>query len=83
MADSAYHGKPEVIIPLSKPSDGTELPDWKKDLNAGHPTIRAGVEHVLASVKTWKILRDHRRTASALTNTASGMAHLHNVALTW
>lgn len=45
--------------------------------------VRARVEHVLASMKTWKILRDHRRAAKTLIDTASGIAHLHNIALTW
>jgi hypothetical protein len=83
MADGAYRGNPDVVIPYRKPADGSELAAWKKDLNTGHRKIRARVEHVLASMKTWKILRDHRRAATTLTDTASGIAHLHNIALTW
>jgi len=29
----------------------------------------------------WKILRDYRRAASTLADTASAIAHLHNIAL--
>ncbi|EEP72364.1 transposase [Micromonospora sp. ATCC 39149] len=61
MADDAYRGNPEVIIPYRKPTDGSELPDWKKDLNRQHRTVRAQVEHALARMKTFKILRDYRR----------------------
>jgi hypothetical protein len=33
-------------------------------------------------MKCWKIQRDYRRAASTLADTASGIAHLHNLALT-
>jgi hypothetical protein len=39
MADGAYRGNPEVIIPYPKPDDGTALPPWKEDLNAVHRQI--------------------------------------------
>jgi DDE superfamily endonuclease len=48
IADGAYCGNPEVIIPYRKPRDGSELPAWKQDYNAGHRKIRARVEHALA-----------------------------------
>ena len=81
IADGAYRGNPDVIIPYRKPADGTELPDWKKDLNRQHRTVRAQVEHALARMKTFKILRDYRRAAHTLADTASGIAHLHNIIL--
>ncbi|MFI9643089.1 transposase family protein [Micromonospora sp. NPDC051925] len=77
----AYRGNPEVIIPYRKPADGSELPKWKADLNKQHRTVRAQVEHALARMKTFKILRDYRRAASTLADTASGIAHLHNIIL--
>lgn len=77
MADGAYRGNPNVIIPYRKPADGNELPDWKKDLNRHHRTVRAQVEHALARMKTFTIPRDYRRAAHTLTDTASGIAHLH------
>jgi hypothetical protein len=47
MADGAYRGNPEVIIPYRKPADGTVLPEWKQHLNAEHRTMRArDREHV-------------------------------------
>ncbi|MCT2280096.1 transposase family protein [Micromonospora chalcea] len=82
MADGAYRGNPEVIIPYRKPADGSDLPAWKEDLNREHRTIRARVEHTLARMKCWKILRDYRRAAHTLTDAASGIANLHNIVLT-
>ena len=81
MADGGYRGNPEVIMPYRKPRDGSELPKWKQDYNAGHRKVRARVEHALARLKTYKILRDYRRAARTLVVTASGIAHLHNIAL--
>lgn len=81
MADGAYRGNPEVIIPYRKPRDGRELPAWNQDYNAGHRKIRARVEHALARLKTYKILRDYRRAGRTLAVTAAGVAHLHNIAL--
>jgi hypothetical protein len=75
-------GNYEVIMPYRKPRDGSDLPAWQEDLNAGHRKIRARVEHALARMKCWKILRDHRRAASTLNDTVSGIAHLHNILLT-
>jgi hypothetical protein len=82
MADGAYRGNPEVIIPYRKPADGTTLPPWKDDLNTGHRSVRARVEHTLARLKEWKILRDYRRAASTLSDTAAGVAHLYNIVIT-
>ncbi|MEV6903796.1 transposase family protein [Amycolatopsis sp. NPDC051372] len=81
MADGGYQGNPEVIMPYRKPRDRSDLPGWQEDLNAGHRKIRARVEHALARMKCWKILRDYRRAASTLNDTVSGIAHLHNILL--
>ena len=81
MADGGYRGNPEVIMPYRKPRDGGELPQWKEDYNTGHRKVRARVEHALARLKTYKILRDYRRAGRTLATTASGIAHLHNIAL--
>ena len=81
MADGAYRGNPEVIIPHRKNSDGSPLPAWKEDLNAQQCTVRAQVEHALARMKCWKVLRDYRRAARTLTDTAFALAHLHNITL--
>jgi len=77
--DDSPRGNPDVIIPYRKPAGGSELPAWKADLNKQHRTARAQVEHALARVKCFKILRDYRRAAHTLTDAASGIAHLHNI----
>lgn len=41
MTDGGYQGNPEVIMPYRKPADGTELLEWKEELNAVHRTVRA------------------------------------------
>ncbi|MFI6067043.1 transposase family protein [Micromonospora sp. NPDC051227] len=81
MADGGYWGNPEVIMPYRKPSDGSSLPDWKQTLNVEHRTVRAGVEHALARMKNWKILRDYRRAGHTLADAASGIGNLHNIIL--
>ncbi|MGC5309795.1 transposase [Micromonospora zamorensis] len=81
MADGGYQGNLEVIIPNRKPRDGSPLPEWKERLNAEHRAIRARIEHTLARMKTYKILRDYRRAGTTLATTAAGIAHLHNIAL--
>ncbi len=82
LADGGYQGNPEVIIPTAGPGDGTPLPAWQEDLNAVHRSVRARIEHTLARMKCWKILRDYRRKAHTLRDTAAGIAHLYNLALT-
>ncbi|KLL12536.1 IS5/IS1182 family transposase [Protofrankia coriariae] len=79
MADGGYHGHPEMIMPYRKPLDGQPLPEWKEELNRVHRKVRARVEHTLAGMKTWKILRDYRRQARTLGVTAAGIAHLYNI----
>ena len=80
MADGGYQGNPEVIMPYRKRTDGKPLTAWQEDRNAIHRKVRARVEHALARMKNWKILRDYRRAASTLAGTASAIAHLHNIA---
>jgi hypothetical protein len=79
MADGGYQGNPDVIMPYRKPRDGAPLTDWQEDLNTVHRSIRARVEHAMASMKNWKALRDYRRAAHTLRDTASGIARLHNL----
>jgi hypothetical protein len=63
MADGGYQGNPGVVMPYRKPRDGSELTNWQEELNTTHRHVRARVEHALADMKTWKILRDYRRAA--------------------
>lgn len=84
MADGGYHGPncAGVIIPYRTPRNGTALPAWQDDLNAVHRRVRARVEHTFAAMKCWKILRDCRRRGHGVYWATTGIAHLHNLALT-
>lgn len=46
-----------------------------------HKQVRARVEHVFASMKTWKILRDCRLKGDGVHHAMLGIARLHNLAL--
>ena len=81
MADGGYHGT-GLIMPFRARRDGRPLTSWQEQLNAEHRRIRARVEHTLARMKCWKVLRDHRRRGRHLHTTTAGIAHLHSLALT-
>ena len=82
MADGAYLGNPQVIIPYRKPGKGKELPGWKEDLNTVHKSIRARVEHALAHLKSWNILRNCRRKGEGVWYTLRGVVQMRNLAMT-
>jgi hypothetical protein len=73
MADGGYRCNPEVIMPYRKRSDGRSLTAWQEELNPTHRWVRARIEHGLARMNCWKILREDRRAASTLGETASGI----------
>jgi hypothetical protein len=82
MADGAYLGNPQVIIPYRKPGKGKELPGWKEDLNTVHKSIRARVEHALAHLKSWNILRNCRRKGEGVWYALRGVVQMRNLAMT-
>jgi hypothetical protein len=84
MADGGYHGPncAGVIIPYPKPRNGGDLPDWKEDLNRTHRRVRARVEHALAHMKTWNILRNCRRKRDGVYYATAGVALMRNLAMT-
>jgi hypothetical protein len=47
-----------------------------------HHSVRARIEHTLARMNEWKVLRDYRHAAATLTDTAAGIAHLYNIVVT-
>ncbi|TQL36035.1 hypothetical protein FB564_1113 [Salinispora arenicola] len=75
------HRQPPQHHAVRTPRDGSPLPGCKHDRNAQHRTVRAQVEHTLARMTCFKIWRDYRRAARTMTDTASGIAHLHNIIL--
>jgi hypothetical protein len=42
MADGAYRGNPEVVIPYRKSPDDSTLPQWQNDLDAVHAASAPG-----------------------------------------
>lgn len=83
MADGGYQGNPSVIMPYRKPRDGSELPEWKDDLNTVHKQIRARVEHALSHMKSWNILRNCRRKGQGVWYATRGIAQMRNLAMTY
>jgi hypothetical protein len=81
LADGGYQGT-GLILPYRKPADGGRLPGWKENLNRTHRRVRARVEHILAHVKSWKILRDCRLKGDGVWHAARGVALMHNLAMT-
>jgi hypothetical protein len=66
-----------------KPWDGSELPGWKEDLNRVHKQVRARVEHALAHMKSWNILRNCRRKGLGVWYATRGIAQMRNLAMTY
>jgi hypothetical protein len=83
MADGGYQGNPSVIMPYRKPRDGSDLPEWKDGLNTVHKQIRARVEHALAHMKSWNILRNCRRKGLGVWYATRGIAQMRNLAMTY
>jgi hypothetical protein len=81
MADGGYLGNPEVIIPYRKPGKGQNLPEWQEELNIVHKRVRARVEHALAHMKSWNILRNCRRKGDGVRYATLGVAHMRNLAI--
>ncbi|MFF8410574.1 transposase [Streptomyces omiyaensis] len=80
IADGGYRGT-GLVIPHRRQHGQSELPAWKEEHNASHRQVRARVEHAFARMKTWKILRDCRLKGDGVHYAMSGIARLHNLAL--
>jgi hypothetical protein len=82
MGDGGYLGNPEVIIPYRKPGMGVDLPEWQEELNTVHKRVRARVEHALAHMKSWNILRNCRRKRRGVWYATLGVAQMRNLTMT-
>lgn len=80
IADRSYPST-GLPIPHRKPSGG-ELCGWKKKHNHSQKRVRARVEHALARMKAYKILRDCRLRGDGVHHAMLGIARLHNHMLT-
>jgi hypothetical protein len=74
LADGAYRGVPELATPTFL--NGRIVRDrvWR-----WHRRRRARVEHAIARLKVWRVLRDHRRRGRHLPDTLNAVAYLHNL----
>ncbi|WP_231332103.1 transposase family protein [Actinomadura graeca] len=82
MADGAYHGNRQVIMPYRRPRDGGELLQWQVELNTVHKKVRARVEHSFAQMKRWNILRNCRRKRDGVYHATRGIALMRNLTMT-
>ncbi|WP_262706427.1 MULTISPECIES: transposase, partial [Streptomyces] len=80
IGDGGYQGT-GFLMPHRRQAGQGRLPDWKERHNASHRQVRARVEHTFARMKNWKILRDCRLKGDGVFWAASGVAHMHNLAL--
>jgi hypothetical protein len=77
LADGGYRGVPELRTPIFRGRRIVRDIHWRR-----HRHRRARVEHAIARLKDWRVLRDHRRRGSQLANTVSAVAFLHNLRIT-
>jgi len=80
IADGGYRGT-GLVIPHCREPGQAELQAWKEENNRSHRKVRARVEHALARMESWKILRDCRLMGDGVHHAMLGIARLHNLAL--
>ena len=74
LADGGYRGIPELITPVFRNNRIVRNRAWRR-----HRRRRARVEHAIARLKDWRVLRDHRRRGQHLSATVRAVAFLHNL----
>jgi hypothetical protein len=74
LADGGYRGIPELITPVFRGNRILRNRAWRR-----HRRRRAKVEHAIARLKNWRVLRDHRRRGCHLADTVGAVAVLHNL----
>lgn len=64
-----------------RPLPGATLPPPKTEeqRHAEHGKIRARIEHTLARMKDWQMLRQRRRRGDKINNSARAVARLYNL----
>lgn len=76
LADGGYRGHRDLVIPRFRGRRIVRDLAWRR-----HCRRRARVEHVIAHLKNWRVLRDHRRRGQHLLHTVRAVAYLHNLRL--
>ena len=74
LADGGYRGIPELVTPTFRKNRIVRNASWRR-----HRRRRARVEHALARLKEWRILRDYRRRGGSLLDAAKAIAFLENL----
>jgi DDE family transposase len=74
LADGAYRAVPELVTPRFEGNRILRDAEWRR-----HRRRRARVEHAIARLKDWRVLRDHRRRGIRLDETTAAVAALHNL----
>jgi hypothetical protein len=77
LADGGYRGIRELVTPVFRGRSIVRDDAWRR-----HCRRRARVEHAIGRLKTWRVLRDHRRRGRHLDDTVRAVAFLHNLRLT-
>ena len=76
LADGGYRGVPELVTPVFRANRIVRDARWRR-----HRRRRSRVEHAIARLENWRVLRDHRRRGSQLLATLQAVAVLHNLEL--
>jgi hypothetical protein len=76
LADGGYRGVRELVTPVFRNNRIVRDRAWRL-----HRRRRARVEHAIARLKNWRVLRDHRRRGRHLNDTLAAVAYLHNLKL--
>ncbi len=76
LADGGYRGIEELVTPVFRGRRILRDGAWRR-----HRRRRARVEHAIARLKDWRILRDHRRRGARLRQSLQAVAALHNLKL--
>lgn len=74
LADGGYRGVPELVTPVFQSNRIVRDRRWRR-----HRRRRARVEHAIARLKDWRVLRDHRRRGRHLAATIHAIVVLHNL----
>lgn len=74
LADGGYRGVPHLVLPRFLANRIVRDRAWRR-----HRRRRARVEHAIARLKDWRVLRDHRRRGRHLMDTLRAVATLHNL----
>jgi hypothetical protein len=70
LGDGGYRSHPHITIPP---------PRHDADARRVHITARARIEHVIARLKDWQILRQCRRKGASINHITKAVAYLHNL----